>query len=52
VAWLTFSPAQDFTGQLPKAFAEGPNATSLIPTDMNDMNREEARGAASAAADL
>jgi len=31
----------DFTGQLPKYFEEGPNATWIIPTDMNDENLEE-----------
>lgn len=31
----------DFKGQLPKLYAEGPSGTSLIPSDMNDENREE-----------
>ncbi|XP_068773041.1 alpha-1,2-mannosyltransferase ALG9 isoform X2 [Struthio camelus] len=31
----------EFRGQLPKPFAKGPMATRIIPTDMNDQNREE-----------
>ncbi|NXD00661.1 ALG9 mannosyltransferase, partial [Certhia familiaris] len=31
----------EFRGQLPKPFAKGPMATRLIPTDMNDQNKEE-----------
>jgi len=31
----------EFRGQLPKPFAVGSNATSIIPTHMNDMNTEE-----------
>ncbi|KAM8795574.1 alpha-1,2-mannosyltransferase ALG9-like isoform 2-T2 [Eudromia elegans] len=31
----------EFRGQLPKQFAKGPRATRVIPTDMNDQNREE-----------
>ncbi|XP_062844640.1 alpha-1,2-mannosyltransferase ALG9 [Trichomycterus rosablanca] len=31
----------EFRGQLPKPFALGPDATRLIPTDMNDQNLEE-----------
>ncbi|XP_064490678.1 alpha-1,2-mannosyltransferase ALG9-like isoform X2 [Pseudopipra pipra] len=31
----------EFRGQLPKPFARGPLATRLIPTDMNDQNKEE-----------
>eukprot|EP00003_Mantamonas_plastica_P014416 TRINITY_DN2504_c2_g2_i2.p1 TRINITY_DN2504_c2_g2~~TRINITY_DN2504_c2_g2_i2.p1 ORF type:complete len:391 (+),score=117.40 TRINITY_DN2504_c2_g2_i2:154-1173(+) len=30
-----------FGGQLPQEFADGPNATSIIPDNFNDMNREE-----------
>lgn len=30
-----------FKGQLPKPYSSFPNATSIIPEDMNDMNREE-----------
>lgn len=30
-----------FGGQLPKQFEQHENATSIIPTDMNDLNREE-----------
>ncbi|KAM6107695.1 alpha-1,2-mannosyltransferase ALG9 isoform 2-T2 [Pterocles gutturalis] len=31
----------EFRGQLPKPFAKGPMATRIIPTDMNDQNKEE-----------
>ncbi|XP_033760507.1 alpha-1,2-mannosyltransferase ALG9-like [Pecten maximus] len=31
----------DFKGQLPQPFQTGPDATSVIPSHMNDMNREE-----------
>ncbi|KAK8768491.1 hypothetical protein V5799_015043 [Amblyomma americanum] len=31
----------EFRGQLPKPYASGANATRIIPTDMNDANREE-----------
>eukprot|EP01083_Nonionella_stella_P282701 961987_1 len=31
----------DFSGQLPKHFEDTPDATSRIPSDMNDINREE-----------
>ncbi|XP_053342023.1 alpha-1,2-mannosyltransferase ALG9 isoform X1 [Clarias gariepinus] len=31
----------EFRGQLPKPFASSPDATRLIPTDMNDQNLEE-----------
>ncbi|XP_042538731.1 alpha-1,2-mannosyltransferase ALG9 isoform X3 [Dipodomys spectabilis] len=37
---LQFIPSE-FRGQLPKPFAEGPLATQIIPTDMNDQNLEE-----------
>ncbi|XP_019345700.2 alpha-1,2-mannosyltransferase ALG9 isoform X1 [Alligator mississippiensis] len=37
---LQFIPSE-FRGQLPKPFAKGPVATRIIPTDMNDQNREE-----------
>lgn len=30
-----------FKGQLPKPYSEGPSGSRVIPTDMNDMNREE-----------
>ena len=30
-----------FKGQLPKPYLEGSNGTLVVPTDMNDMNREE-----------
>ncbi|XP_058946137.2 alpha-1,2-mannosyltransferase ALG9-like isoform X2 [Pocillopora verrucosa] len=31
----------EFRGQLPKPYADGRNATKIIPTHMNDMNEEE-----------
>ena len=31
----------EFRGQLPKPYSEGSNATRIIPTHMNDMNKEE-----------
>ncbi|XP_066515084.1 alpha-1,2-mannosyltransferase ALG9-like isoform X2 [Hoplias malabaricus] len=31
----------EFRGQLPKPYASGPDATQLLPTDMNDQNLEE-----------
>ena len=31
----------DFHGQLPKPYESGADATSIIPSHMNDMNREE-----------
>ncbi|KAM6312516.1 alpha-1,2-mannosyltransferase ALG9 isoform 3-T3 [Podargus strigoides] len=31
----------EFRGQLPKPYAKGPMATRIIPTDMNDQNKEE-----------
>ena len=31
----------EFKGQLPKPYGQFPNATTVIPGDMNDMNREE-----------
>ncbi|KAM6157892.1 alpha-1,2-mannosyltransferase ALG9 isoform 2-T2 [Rhynchocyon petersi] len=37
---LQFIPSE-FRGQLPKPFAEGPLATQIVPTDMNDQNLEE-----------
>nr|XP_040141128.1 alpha-1,2-mannosyltransferase ALG9 isoform X5 [Ictidomys tridecemlineatus] len=37
---LQFIPSE-FRGQLPKPFAEGPLATRVVPTDMNDQNLEE-----------
>ncbi|KAM3830557.1 alpha-1,2-mannosyltransferase ALG9 isoform 4-T4 [Vipera latastei] len=39
--WQLQFIASEFRGQLPKPFAKGPGATRLIPTDMNDQNREE-----------
>nr|XP_022339393.1 alpha-1,2-mannosyltransferase ALG9-like [Crassostrea virginica] len=31
----------EFRGQLPKPYSSGEDATRIIPSDMNDMNREE-----------
>jgi len=31
----------DFRGQLPKPYSNAANATQMIPTNMNDMNKEE-----------
>ena len=31
----------EFRGQLPKPYAAGSGATSVIPSDMNDVNAEE-----------
>ncbi|KAL7838557.1 hypothetical protein AOLI_G00269610 [Acnodon oligacanthus] len=31
----------EFRGQLPKPYASGPDATQMLPTDMNDQNLEE-----------
>uniref|UniRef100_A0AAR2LVZ6 Mannosyltransferase n=1 Tax=Pygocentrus nattereri TaxID=42514 RepID=A0AAR2LVZ6_PYGNA len=31
----------EFRGQLPKPYASGPDATQILPTDMNDQNLEE-----------
>ena len=31
----------EFRGQLPKPYSNAPNATKIIPTQMNDMNEEE-----------
>ncbi|KAH7983054.1 hypothetical protein HPB52_008850 [Rhipicephalus sanguineus] len=31
----------EFRGQLPKPYASSANATRIIPTDMNDANKEE-----------
>ncbi|XP_077062583.1 alpha-1,2-mannosyltransferase ALG9 isoform X3 [Siphateles boraxobius] len=31
----------EFRGQLPKPYAMGPDATWILPSDMNDQNREE-----------
>ncbi|EDO35244.1 predicted protein [Nematostella vectensis] len=31
----------EFRAQLPKPYAQGSNATWIIPTEMNDMNKEE-----------
>ncbi|XP_063167323.1 alpha-1,2-mannosyltransferase ALG9 isoform X1 [Candoia aspera] len=39
--WQLQFIASEFRGQLPKPFAKGPAATRVIPTDMNDQNKEE-----------
>ena len=31
----------EFKGQLPKPYEKGPNATQIIPSHMNDINKEE-----------
>lgn len=31
----------EFKGQLPKYYEAGPDATRMVPSDMNDMNKEE-----------
>lgn len=31
----------NFTGQLPKPYSTAPNGTWIIPTDMNDLNKQE-----------
>lgn len=31
----------EFRGQLPKPYSDAANATKIIPTNMNDMNKEE-----------
>jgi len=31
----------EFRGQLPKPYAMGPDATWILPSDMNDQNLEE-----------
>ena len=31
----------EFRGQLPKPYSSYSNATKMIPTEMNDMNKEE-----------
>lgn len=31
----------DFRGQLPKPYSKAANATQMLPTNMNDMNKEE-----------
>ncbi|OXB59876.1 UNVERIFIED_CONTAM: hypothetical protein H355_012163, partial [Colinus virginianus] len=40
-SWQLQFILSEFRGQLPKPFAEGPMATRIIPTDMNDQNKEE-----------
>uniref|UniRef100_A0A8C0N797 Mannosyltransferase n=1 Tax=Canis lupus familiaris TaxID=9615 RepID=A0A8C0N797_CANLF len=39
--WQLQFITSEFRGQLPKPFAEGPLATRIVPTDMNDQNLEE-----------
>lgn len=40
-SWQLQFILSEFRGQLPKPFAKGPMATRIIPTDMNDQNKEE-----------
>lgn len=39
--WKLAFIESEFRGQLPKPYESGPNATRIIPMDMNDGNREE-----------
>ncbi len=39
--WQVGLLRSEFRGLLPKPYARGPNATALVPADMNDRNREE-----------
>ncbi|XP_020605247.1 alpha-1,2-mannosyltransferase ALG9-like [Orbicella faveolata] len=39
--WYLQFIRSEFRGQLPKPYSEGSNATRIIPTHMNDMNKEE-----------
>ena len=39
--WKLQFVRSEFKGQLPKPYSQFPNATTIIPEDMNDMNREE-----------
>ena len=39
--WYLQFIRSEFRGQLPKPYSEGSNATKIIPTHMNDMNKEE-----------
>ena len=41
VRWYLQFIRSEFRGQLPKPYSEGSNATKIIPTHMNDMNKEE-----------
>lgn len=40
-SWRLKFLQSEFRGQLPKPFSDLPNATKIIPTDMNDLNLEE-----------
>ena len=39
--WFLRFVQSDFKGQLPKYYSPFENATSISPTNMNDMNQEE-----------
>ena len=39
--WYLQFIRSEFRGQLPKPYSNAPNATKIIPTQMNDMNEEE-----------
>lgn len=41
IRWELKFIRSEFRGQLPKPYSAHPNATKIIPTDMNDMNKEE-----------
>ena len=41
VRWYLQFIRSEFRGQLPKPYTNAPNATKIIPTQMNDMNEEE-----------
>ena len=41
VRWTLRFVQSDFKGQLPALYSRHDNSTSVIPDDMNDMNREE-----------
>lgn len=39
--WILNFIESEFRGQLPKHYEDGPHATRIIPTHMNDLNLEE-----------
>ncbi|KAK3605574.1 hypothetical protein CHS0354_005879 [Potamilus streckersoni] len=39
--WSLHFLRSEFKGQLPKPYSSGPDATKIIPSDMNDLNKEE-----------
>lgn len=41
LSWNLQFLRSEFRGQLPKPYSSGEDATKIIPTDMNDLNREE-----------